>query len=490
MQLIAEHRGCGAHFLLVFILDRGAGKAKEHRPGEGCLDCQQHIAKGRPMALINNEHNPLATHDRQISGLQSVMLFADVAHLLDRGHNQRIRRIIALELANEDMGILCFLHRVALLLLCQSCTGKVAVLLQGLGAQLNSVHEENHLIRITGGGDQLGRLEGCHGFAGAGCVPDIAPQLFSGFPVGTAHLVGNGIGSVVLITAHDLQHTVRIIGNGVEANQLVCHGNGQQRGSNALPVIDRLIIEVSPVEIVIRVEFSIRAGIGKVERFLRIHGHKNLNQRKQPGENSFSGVFLNLVCGLADGDAAFLQLDMNHRHPVDQQHQIPTPVIGQLVPGRKLRLLHNLITALPGGNLPTLIDLQGNFLAEVGCIIRIVPLDGDAAAVDEAVQAQRCAQGGDLLNDLLHLPIRQRKIIQAVNTPVVFKQNISPVPDQLRFAEILQDLIFPALCLQQVNQGLFKVRFFAKCHGRRSPCYANIFSSMDFLMACSFSSLR
>ena len=64
-------------------------------------------------------------------------------------------------------------------------------------------------------------------------------------------------------------------------------------------------------------ELAIRAGVGKIQRFIRIHGDKNLNQRKQAGKDALPGILLYLIGGLTDRDAAFLQLDMNDGHSVD-----------------------------------------------------------------------------------------------------------------------------------------------------------------------------
>ena len=43
--------------------------------------------------------------------------------------------------------------------------GEATVLVQGLGAELDPVHEEDDLVGVLGIGDELGRLEAGHGFA-------------------------------------------------------------------------------------------------------------------------------------------------------------------------------------------------------------------------------------------------------------------------------------------------------------------------------------
>ena len=184
------------------------------------------------------------------------------------------------------MGILCLLNGVALLLFGQSGTGKVAILLQRLCAKFNPVHQENHLVRVPRCSNQLSGLERSHRFSGASGVPDVATQLLTRFPAGAAYLVGNCVGSVVLIAAHDLQHAVRVIGYCIEANQLMCHRDRQQCGGDPFPVVDRLVIEISPMEVIIRIELAVRTWIGKIQCFIRIHGDKNLNQRKQAGKDA------------------------------------------------------------------------------------------------------------------------------------------------------------------------------------------------------------
>ncbi|MPM59669.1 hypothetical protein SDC9_106515 [bioreactor metagenome] len=60
----------------------------------------------------------------------------------------------------------------------------------------------------------------------------------------------------------------------------MCHGNGQQILRNIFPVVQRLIVGVRPVKIKVLVKLAIRAGIGKVNRFVRFHSNKYLHQRK------------------------------------------------------------------------------------------------------------------------------------------------------------------------------------------------------------------
>lgn len=186
-------------------------------------------------------------------------------------------------------------------------------------------------------------------------------------------------------------------------------------------MIDWLVVEVRPVEIIVRIKLAVRAGIGEIQGFVRLHGHKNLHQREQPGEHTFMGVLLDLITCLTHRDAAFLEFHMDDRHAVDQQHEISPAVAGKGRLGPEDGLLRDLIPALPGGNLLPVIDLQADLPAKVEGIRRIVSLDGDGFAVDEAIEFEGRAQRFDLLQNLLHLAIGEGRVVQSVDAPVVLE---------------------------------------------------------------------
>ena len=188
-------------------------------------------------------------------------------------------------------------------------------------------------------------------------MPDISAPLAGVLPFPAGDLVGDRAGGIILIAAHDLQGVVRVISHRIEANQLVRHRDGEQVGGDGLPVIHRLVVEVRPVKIVVRIKLAVRAGIGEIQGFVGLHGHKDLHQREQPGEHAFMGIFLNLITCLAYRDAAFLELHMDDRHAVDQQHEISPAVAGKGRLGPEDGLLRDLIPALPGGDLLPVVDL-------------------------------------------------------------------------------------------------------------------------------------
>ena len=117
-------------------------------------------------------------------------------------------------------------------------------------------------------------------------MPNVATTLLTAVPLRFRHNIGNCAGCVILVASHYLQNTVSIVGNSIKTNELVRHRDGQQRGGDSFPIVDRFVIEVSPMEIVIRIELSVRSGIRKITSFFRVHCYKHLNEREQSGKNA------------------------------------------------------------------------------------------------------------------------------------------------------------------------------------------------------------
>ena len=137
-------------------------------------------------------------------------------------------------------------------------------------------------------------------------MPDISAILIFIRPTPHGNTTGNAGSSIVLVAAHDFQNTIGIISNCIKTNQLVCHRDGEQILRNVLPVVQRLIVGISPMEVEILVKYPLRAGIGKINCLIRLHGNENLHQGEQTGEHTFMGVFFNLIICLAHIHAAAL----------------------------------------------------------------------------------------------------------------------------------------------------------------------------------------
>ena len=169
------------------------------------------------------------------------------------------------------------------------------------------------------------------------------------------------------------------------------------------------------------------------------------------------GIFLNLVACLAHRDAAFLELHMDDRHAVDQQHEISPAVAGKGRLGPEDGLLRDLIPALPGGDLLPVVDFQADLPTKMEGIRRIIPLDGDGFAIDKAIEFEGRAQRFDLLQNLLHLAVGEGRVIQPVDATVVLEKDLRPVLEQVLFRWIAQHLRLPALVEEEGDQCIFKI---------------------------------
>ena len=293
-------------------------------------------------------------------------------------------------------------------------------------------------------------------------------------PFAPAHLVGYGGGCVVLVAAHDLQAAVRAVGHGVEADELVRHGDGEQCGGESLPLAgpgfvaraDGLVVEVLPVEEEVRVERA-RAGVGEVACLVGSHSHEDLDQAEEPREHTLVGVLLDLAGGLAHRHAAALELDVDDGHAVDEQTQVAAAVVQDLALRRVDRLLSYLVAALAGRDLLAIVDLQAHLLAQVKRIVGVVARDGDGLSVDEPVERERGLERFYLFDDLCHLALGERAAIQAVDIRVVLEQNLRPVLDEVLLGGIAQDAvrIVPSVLLQHSDDRFFERGLFIKNHG-------------------------
>ena len=179
-----------------------------------------------------------------------------------------------------------------------------------------------------------------------------------------------------------------------------------------------LIVEVSPVEEVVAVEVAF-ARIGEVHSIVRIHGHEDLHESEQSGEHAFMRVFGDLIGGLAYGDAAFLQFDMDDRHAVDKQANISSTIVQHLAFRRINRLSCDLVPALPRCYFLPIVDLQADFLTVMSLVLGIITFNGHGLAVNEGVQRQWRAQCFDLFEDLRHLTLGKALPVQAIDAFVV-----------------------------------------------------------------------
>lgn len=459
VQLVSEYIRRGAVLLLILLLDGRPREPEEHRKGERLPDDPQHIPEGAPVRLVHDENDALLIDLPDVRRAERAVL-ADAAHLLNGRDDERVRSVVTLELRRQHRRILRLLHRLIR-------PGKIAVLVERLHAQLDAVCEEDHLVRIPRRRDELRRLEARHRLAGARRMPDIpAPGLLHIPPAAPfRHLSGDAARRVILVAPHHLQDAVLPVRHGVEADELMRHGDGQQRLRDAVVFVDGHVVCIRPVEIEILIEFPVRSGVGEIHRLLRIHRHEDLHQREKTGEDPFVGVLLDLPAGLTHIHAGPLQLHMDEGHPVDEEREIPAPLRVEIPLRRKDGLLGDLVAARPGGDLQPVEELQRHILAVVEPVRFGLPADGHAPAVDELIERHRRAQRPHLREDLLHLPVGERHVVQLVHAAVVVKKNVRPVPDEVVLRGVFQDMPVPFVFIrEQTDESRLEVRFLCECH--------------------------
>ena len=451
-------------------MDRSACETEIQRVREGTANILQHLAECGTMTFVDDEHDAFAGELLHFLFGDMPLACFDVAHFLNGRDDKRVLRVDACQLRLEHIRVFRTLHVVGII-------GERTVFEQRLRTQLDTVHKEDDLVSIFRAGNELRRFETGHGFARAGGMPHIAARASRStawhrlIPFAGAYTIGNGVHRLVLVAAQHFEASVRGICNRVETDELMSHGNGQQVRREPFPLVlpnmfvrrYGLVVEVGPVEEVVAVEVAF-ARIGEVHGIVRIHGHEDLHESEQSGEHAFMRVFGDLIGGLAYGDAAFLQFDMDDRHAVDKQANVSPAIVQHLVFRRVHRLSCDLVPALPRCYFLPIVDFQADFLAEMCRICWIITFDGHGLAVDEGVQRQWCAQCFDLFEDLRHLTFGKALPIQSIDAFVVVEQDVGPIADKVLFGWIFQHAIGPSMALQHRDQIVFEIRFFIVEH--------------------------
>ena len=113
-------------------------------------------------------------------------------------------------------------------------------------------------------------------------MEDVAAPYVGRVPLYFRSFVHNGLRGVILVAPHDLEGVVGVVCNCVEADEFMCHRNGQELLCDVSPLVHRLIVPVGPVEEELRAEVAVGPRVGEIQRLIRIHGDEYLYQ----GEDS------------------------------------------------------------------------------------------------------------------------------------------------------------------------------------------------------------
>ena len=137
--------------------------------------------------------------------------------------------------------------------------------------------------------DKLRCLETRHSLSTTCCMPYMPTKLFLIIPMAffLCYNIGYSNCCVILITSHHLEYTFICISDCI-ADKHMRHWYRKKLLDKCIPVINRIIVKISPVEIECFIKRTLFSRIGKINRFLRLHRYKNLHKRKNTSKYTFA----------------------------------------------------------------------------------------------------------------------------------------------------------------------------------------------------------
>ena len=176
-------------------------------------------------------------------------------------------------------------------------------------------------------------------------------------------------------------------------------------------------------------------------------------------EDTFVGVFLDLVHRLSHIHTASFQLNVDNWHTVDEQHHITTTGSAKRMFRLEPWLTDNLIDTLSCSYLTSIENGQINLFSEVYLVVRVVPPYHHLTAIDKLVHLVRVLQRIHLSHDLLHLSVSQWEVTQTVHVAVVVINDGRPVFDKGFLCWVHNHIRFPTMLGQEVGKGFLKIKF-------------------------------
>ena len=120
-------------------------------------------------------------------------------------------------------------------------------------------------------------------------------------------------------------------------------------------------------------------------------------------------------------------------------------------------------------------------------IIGIIALHRSFASVDKLIKGERSLQRIDFIYNLLHFSLSEWIAVETVTVAVVLIENIGPVLNEFLFGRIFQDVLFPTILLEFLDDRFLKLRFGVKdLLAHSSVSLTNILLRQAFLMLRSF----
>lgn len=323
----------------ILFKNRGAGEAVPQGPGEILVQLGLGRRRHCPVTFIHHKHQP-----------ELVELFVFVApfrvplhnnlELLDGGDDHI--PAFGLELFDQVPGVVRFVHIDGVIL---------GIGLEGPGGlvvQVLPVHHEDHLVHTGNLGQVMGRFVGSEGLAAPGGVPDEA-RLGSPFRIGV-HGVFHRFDGMDLVGAEQDDGLPFAVQHRILGHHPMGRGNGQYLPGKGQIVGLWLVLVIQPQGQELGIQAAFRCCCN-VPGIRPVGHHEHLQGGKNIPEHPFFQVFLDLVEGLHIGVGPVLQLDVDHRQPVDEEGHVSPAVPVQSLPPGKLDLVHCFVHRRTPGHI-------------------------------------------------------------------------------------------------------------------------------------------
>ena len=306
--------------------DRRTGEAEELGTREEFFDGAMVLTKLRPVAFVEDEDDAFVLQHCEKFFVGELAAFRPLlvafaafiqceAELLDGRDDDLVGIVFRKQTAHEGGGVGVFLNAAFL---------KAVELFPRLAVEVLAVHDEDAFVDAVVLLEQRGSLEGGERLAAAGRVPDVS------------------VAAVVVDALHNLLHGIDLIGP--HDHELLLAGHEDHVAADGSAEVAffkeslREGVEVGDLLVVLVRElvdgqvalFGIEremAGVvvGKVVRAVAVADDEELHEAEQRFRVTVAGVvfvFDDLLHGPARTNAEGLQLDLHHRHAVDEQEDI------------------------------------------------------------------------------------------------------------------------------------------------------------------------
>ena len=111
-------------------------------------------------------------------------------------------------------------------------------------------------------------------------MPDESSLVLVIIPICLLDSLANLCSGIILVAAEHLEGLVLVVSDGVVADHLMSHRDGEEVCGYLLPIELLFVVEVRPVEIETRGEVLFCSRIGEVEGLLRCHRNEHLDERE------------------------------------------------------------------------------------------------------------------------------------------------------------------------------------------------------------------